>query len=152
MAQVPLYYDLNNLEDTAKPFLATYCDRLGRRRDSLLMYGLSQYGEDVAQYASPAPNHSRNPVSTHQKKTLLQALKGGSFRHAAAAIAGMHRATFYRLLDRDEGFRCQVIEAEQEGAEVRQYRQWLEHPFRGCRPPRPERQRGGYPKPIYSLR
>lgn len=52
-------------------------------------------------------------MTTQRAEAALEALRLGCTREAAAGVAGVHRATFYRWLD-DRTFRDEVEKAEQQ--------------------------------------
>lgn len=52
------------------------------------------------------------PVSTEQVDKLLAGLRLGMTRRSAAAHAGMHHSTFYRMLDGDATLTTEVEKAE----------------------------------------
>lgn len=51
-------------------------------------------------------------LDTKRKKKLLNALKAGATRSAAAGASGISRTTFYEAIDRDDKLRNEVEEAE----------------------------------------
>lgn len=51
-------------------------------------------------------------LNTKRKKKLLNALKAGATRSAAAGASGISRTTFYEAIDRDDKLRNEVEEAE----------------------------------------
>ena len=94
------------LEPVSRPVLATHYDSVGRRQSRLRVYGLGPFGSKHSQIVIPPKNPSRSQITSTQKDVVIQALKGGSFRRTAAELAGIHRATFYRLIAKDETFRA----------------------------------------------
>ncbi len=132
------------MREHSEPVLVTRYWR-GRRNPNFIFV----QRDGVTRREKPKANTERAKISAAQRGAVVLALRGGSTQCAAAEYAGMHRATLYRLMDRVPGFRREVEDAECEGAKVRDYRRWLEHPFRGRRPPKPEGRRGGYPIPRF---
>lgn len=77
-------------------------------------------------------------------------LEDGFNRSEVCRELGIHRSTFYEWLNTNWAMRMDVEEAEERGADRRRYRRWLNHPFRGSRPPRQDGQTSAraYPKPF----
>ena len=67
--------------------------------------------------------------------TVFQGLTGGMTRREVSAHAGVHPSTFYDWLKNRPDFARAVKEAEARGKDIREKRLWLNHPFRGRRPP-----------------
>mgnify|MGYP005842862659 CR=1 FL=1 len=70
-----------------------------------------------------------------KKKLILERVSIGQTKVKAARGAGIHRKTLRRWLDADPDFARQFEAAWQQGAKLRDYYGWLNHPFRGLRPP-----------------
>jgi hypothetical protein len=71
---------------------------------------------------------------------ISKAAAGGT-KTAAAAAAGVDRKTLYRWRDADLDFLMEFDAAWRQGAKQRDYLAWLNHPFRGLRPPPGKRGR-----------
>lgn len=72
---------------------------------------------------------------------FLKLLSAGESRRRAAKFIRVSPKTIQRWLQVDEKFRESVQKAEQAGKPQAPYLRWLNHPFRGRRPPRPHGQR-----------
>ena len=72
---------------------------------------------------------------------FLKHLSAGESRRRAAGFIGISPKTIQRWLREDAKFRKSVQKAEREGKPHAPYLRWLNHPFRGRRPPRPKGQR-----------
>ena len=70
-----------------------------------------------------------------RKQKALAAILSGSTKKDAARAAGIDRKTLYRGLDADLDFLMEFDAAWTRGEQKRTYRLWLNHPFRGLRPP-----------------
>ncbi|MFC7336140.1 helix-turn-helix domain-containing protein [Haloferula chungangensis] len=66
---------------------------------------------------------------------ILRAAKAGHTFKTAARLGGIHRSTLYRWIAKNEGFARRFRAAWSGGETRRNYRNWLNHPFRGMRPP-----------------
>jgi len=75
------------------------------------------------------------------ERAIIQAIASGHPKVKAAKMAGIHRATLFRWLERKQEFAKDFAEAWNQGAKARDYRVWLNHPFRGKRPPTSKRTR-----------
>lgn len=81
---------------------------------------------------------------------FLRQLSAGESRRRAAQFAQVSPKSIQRWLREDPKFRKSVRKAEHEGRPQASYLRWLNHPFRGRRPPRPKCQRNRpYPPPKY---
>jgi hypothetical protein len=69
------------------------------------------------------------------KQKALAAITSGATKSGAARAAGIDRKTLYRWLDADLDFLMEFDIAWAAGAKQRDYLTWLNHPFRGLRPP-----------------
>ncbi len=72
---------------------------------------------------------------------FLKHLSAGESRRRAAGFIGISPKTIQRWLREDAKFRKSVQKAEKVGEPHAPYLRWLNHPFRGRRPPRPQGQR-----------
>jgi hypothetical protein len=71
---------------------------------------------------------------------FLKQLSAGESRRRAALAIPISSKTIQRWLREDAMFRRSVQEAEREGQDKARYLRWLNHPFRGLRPPLPKHQ------------
>ena len=78
---------------------------------------------------------------------ILRMLAAGNTLGEAAKAAGVHRQSVLRWRWESPGFSGLVDEALEKGKAEREFRLWLRHPFRGCRPPTGKGFRG---KPRFS--
>lgn len=69
---------------------------------------------------------------------FLQQLSAGESRRRAAQFVRVSPKTIQRWLRGDAKFRKSVRKAEREGQDKASYLRWLNHPFRGLRPPLPK--------------
>lgn len=69
------------------------------------------------------------------KQKALAAITSGATKKSAARAAGIDRKTLYRWLDADLDFLMEFDAAWTAGKQKRTYLLWLNHPFRGLRPP-----------------
>ncbi len=82
---------------------------------------------------------------------VLTKLSEGSTFTEAAAAAGLSRRGLFKRRVKSPEFAEAVNQARQQGQEERQYRAWLNHPFRGLRPPT-GKGHGGKPRFRYGRR
>lgn len=83
---------------------------------------------------------------------LLSRLRTGHSMARSARWAGIHPKTAQRWLKVDRSFLEAVVEAQLEGAPSADLVRWVNHPFRGKRPPRSrEKRHGPYPKPNFVI-
>jgi hypothetical protein len=75
------------------------------------------------------------------ERAILAAISQGSTKRQAADLAGIHRSTLFRWLERKSEFAAEFAKAWHAGAKKRSFRLWLAHPFRGKRPPTSKRTR-----------
>lgn len=81
---------------------------------------------------------------------ILEPLRNGYSMSLAAQMAGVNPKTVQRWLKRDLEFLKAVIDAQIEGLPKAREVAWMNHPFRGKRPPRPKSQRKrSYPTPEF---
>jgi transposase-like protein len=71
----------------------------------------------------------------NRKQKALIAILSGATKSGAARAAGIDRKTLYRWLDADLDFLMEFDAAWTRGEQKRTYCSWLNHPFRGLRPP-----------------
>jgi len=69
------------------------------------------------------------------KAQVLVSIIAGATKSKAAEVIGYNRLTLYRWLETDGCFSLDFDQAWEIGKEKREYSQWLDHPFRGLRPP-----------------
>lgn len=82
---------------------------------------------------------------------FLKQLSAGESRRRAARHVGTSPKTIQRWLREDAKFRKSVQKAEREGQGKARYLRWLNHPFRGLRPPLPKGKRHlPRPRPHFS--
>ncbi len=82
---------------------------------------------------------------------FLKKLCAGESRRRAAKCVMVSPKTIQRWLRDDAKFRKSVRKAEREGRDKALYLRWLNHPFRGLRPPLPKGQRHQpRPRPRFS--
>jgi hypothetical protein len=82
---------------------------------------------------------------------FLKQLCAGESRRRAAQFVSVSPKTIQRWLREDAKFRKSVRKAEREGQDKANYLRWLNHPFRGLRPPLPKGQRHlPRPRPRFS--
>jgi hypothetical protein len=82
---------------------------------------------------------------------FLKQLSAGESRRRASRHVGISPKTIQRWLRDDAKFRKSVRKAEREGQGKAAYLRWLNHPFRGLRPPLPKGQRHlTRPRPRFS--
>lgn len=84
-------------------------------------------------------------------RIILSKLSEGCLVAEAATAAGIHRQTIWRWVKCSPEFAQSVIEARKTGEKERTYRLWLNHPFRGMRPPT-GKGNGGKPRFSYGRR
>ena len=85
-------------------------------------------------------------------EVILQNLRKGDWLARASRGAGVHPKTTQRWLRHFPDFREAVTEARIEGRPRAALVAWLNHPFRGRRPPRSKRQQTApYPVPSYHI-
>jgi hypothetical protein len=83
---------------------------------------------------------------------LLSKLRTGHSMVRASRWAGIHPKTAQRWLKVDRSFLEAVVEAQLEGAPSADLVRWVNHPFRGKRPPRSKKGRNRpYPKPKFFI-
>jgi hypothetical protein len=104
------------------------------------------------------PKEERRSVGRPTKKVasvidrILESLRSGYSVSRAAKKAGVHSKTVQRWLKQDTDFLRKVAEAQSEGLPRAKLVTWINHPFRGKRPPRPKSQRNKpYPTPIFQI-
>ena len=89
----------------------------------------------------PHPHQSArktNPLVRNtavQKEAAIAHATAGATKTGAARSAGCSRRTLYRWLDADLDFLMEFDAAWTQGEKRRSYLCWLNHPFRGLRPP-----------------
>jgi hypothetical protein len=83
-----------------------------------------------------------------RRKVIIAKLSEGLTYGEAAAVAGIHRQSFWRWMNDSEEFAQEVAQARLQGQAERTYRLWLRHPFRGRRPPK-GKGHGGTPRFSY---
>ena len=71
---------------------------------------------------------------TIKAKVITEVILGAN-KSAAARAVGINRRTLYRWLDADLDFLMEFDAAWTQGEKRRSYLCWLNHPFRGLRPP-----------------
>ncbi|MFT6575070.1 MAG: hypothetical protein ACJA16_003267 [Akkermansiaceae bacterium] len=82
----------------------------------------------------PYPNFLvRNTAA--QKEMAIAHAAAGATKTGAARSAGVARRTLYRWLDADLDLLMEFHAAWTAAEKKRTYRLWLNHPFRGLRPP-----------------
>ena len=81
------------------------------------------------------------------RSKVIQAIAAGANKKAAAKSAGIDRKTLYVWRTEDPDFATELMEAWSKGSERRDYLAWLNHPFRGLRPPTSKMTRS---RPRYS--
>ncbi len=103
----------------------------------------------------PTPRQQRGRPS---KKTpallakLSKLIAGGNSRRRAALLCKVCPKTIQLWLRDDPEFRDFISKAESRGSGKRAYVSWVNHPFRGQRPPRkPGSHSKPYPKPAFSI-
>jgi len=69
------------------------------------------------------------------KSQVLSLIEEGATKSKAAKTIGYNRLTLYRWLEADGCFSLDFDEAWETGKQKREYLLWLNHPFRGLRPP-----------------
>ncbi len=86
----------------------------------------------------PRTDRPRRPSKrlTQVVVLFLKQLSAGESRRRAAKFVMVSPKTIQRRLRDDAKFRKSVQKAEHEGAPQAPYLRWLNHPFRGRRPPR----------------
>ncbi|MCF7786796.1 MAG: helix-turn-helix domain-containing protein [Prosthecobacter sp.] len=72
---------------------------------------------------------------------FLKLLSAGESRRRAAKFINVSPKTIQRWLREDKKFRTSVQNAEHAGKPHFPHLRWLNHPFRGRRPPSPQNQR-----------
>lgn len=82
---------------------------------------------------------------------ILDKLAEGCLFREAAAAAGISRRALFKRRDVSPEFAQAVTAARETGKEERRYRRWLNHPFRGMRPPT-GKGHGGKPRFSYGRR
>lgn len=70
-----------------------------------------------------------------QKMALIDEVRAGATKSGACRTVDINRRTLYRWLDQDLDFLMEFDAAWTQGKEKRTYLCWLNHPFRGLRPP-----------------
>jgi hypothetical protein len=109
----------------------------------------------VPQSAQMAPGMAKGRPSKRTpevKERLFLKLRTGYSMARSARWAGIHPKTAQRWLKADRLFLEAVVEAQIEGAPHADLVRWVNHPFRGKRPPRSKKKRlGPYPKPIFVI-
>jgi len=87
---------------------------------------------------------------TFQIREVLDQLATGATFAQASKAAGISRITLWRWCRDDPDFARLVETARLVGLKMRTYRLWVNHPFRGKRPPRHTANRGSaYPTPRF---
>lgn len=75
------------------------------------------------------------------EEAILKGIAFGFTKRKAAERAGIHRSTLFRWLDRKPEFAEAFAQAWENGSDRRDFLLWLNHPFRGKRPPSSKRTR-----------
>ena len=105
---------------------------------------------DLGTMATYAPRTGRpgrpSKRMPHVVVFFLKQLSAGESRRRAARHVGTSPKTIQRWLREDAKFRKSVQKAEREGQDKARYLRWLNHPFRGLRPPLSKGQRN-LPRP-----
>lgn len=78
---------------------------------------------------------------------MIELLNEGYNRRELCRELGIHHSTLYAWMDSVDFLREGIEGLEERAADRRRYRRWLNHPFRGKRPPRRFRKDGPFPKP-----
>lgn len=76
-----------------------------------------------------------NPRREIAEERIIAAVTIGATKKSAAKGAGINRRTLYRWLDDSPAFAEKFAKAWERGTKQRDYLLWLNHPFRGLRPP-----------------
>lgn len=82
---------------------------------------------------------------------ILNKLAEGQTYTEAAAAAGISRRGLFKRRIASTEFNVAVLAAREVGKDERRYRRWLNHPFRGLRPPT-GKGHGGKPRFCYGRR
>ncbi len=83
---------------------------------------------------------------------ILESLRAGCSVSRAAKKARVNPKTVQRWLKQDPDFLRKVAEAQTQGLPRAKLVTWINHPFRGKRPPRPKGQRDKpYPTPVFEI-
>ena len=69
------------------------------------------------------------------EKVILNRVRLGATKSKAAKIAGIHRTTLNRWCQLETSFSKAFKQIWIESTAKRDYQKWLNHPFRGKRPP-----------------
>jgi hypothetical protein len=84
-------------------------------------------------------------------KVMISKFSEGTTYREAARAAGMSKQALQKRMRVSPSFAQAVTEAREQGKEERTFRLWLNHPFRGCRPPT-GKGHGGKPRFAYGRR
>ncbi len=84
-------------------------------------------------------------------RVILSKLAEGCTIQEAASAAGITKQAVLKRRNASRDFAAAVTEARETGKEERRYRRWLNHPFRGLRPPT-GKGHGGKPAFTYGRR
>ena len=82
---------------------------------------------------------------------ILQKLAEGCIVREAGEAAGISKRAVHLRMKASPSFREAVTQAREQGKDERTFRLWLNHPFRGCRPPT-GKGHGGKPRFAYGRR
>lgn len=82
---------------------------------------------------------------------ILERLRAGHCLARAARAAKVHPKTAQKWLSQSPRFAEDVRTAKAEGAPRAALVRWVNHPFRGIRPPRKRHRSGPYPKPPFAI-
>jgi hypothetical protein len=104
------------------------------------------------------PKEGRRSVGRPTKKVasvtaiILKALRAGFSVSRAAKKAGVNPKTVQRWLKHDRDFLNDVVEAQIQGLPRAKLVTWINHPFRGKRPPRPKGRRNKpFQTPVFEI-
>lgn len=87
--------------------------------------------------SAPKARKSGRPSKKVHKllEPLLEQIASGESRRRAATAVGLSPKTVQRWMAADPRFRKSVEKAENQGRDLAPRLRWLNHPFRGRRPP-----------------
>lgn len=84
-------------------------------------------------------------------RQILMWLESGRTYREVAKFSNLTRRAIWKHMKRSPEFRHALIDAREKGKKSRRYTLWLQHPFRGKRPPT-GKGHGGKPRFSYGQR